>query len=251
MFSHYGYLFLHSRQKRAGKTRTLELLSHLAFDATRPLNAPTPPSVRDLADEGHTVLLDTLERSREKNHESHAAMMELLDAGFRNGGTVVKQVKVRGEFRRREYQAYAPYAMAAIKKESLSDTALDRAFVIEAHRKPIRVKTKRYQFERCDADCAPIRETLYRWALQNGGKIAAHYDGPELDAKMDHLTLHDRANDIWRPLFAVASVLGVPEDTMHDLSTLAREMGGDPRPSKMRGSLRLFARSGSGRKMAT
>jgi hypothetical protein len=39
LFSHYGYLFLHSRFPRSGKTRVEEVLSHLCFEATVPLNA--------------------------------------------------------------------------------------------------------------------------------------------------------------------------------------------------------------------
>ena len=55
VFSYCGYLFLHSKLMRSGKTRVLEVLTHLVFNATPPLNAPTPPSIRDYATEGGTV----------------------------------------------------------------------------------------------------------------------------------------------------------------------------------------------------
>jgi hypothetical protein len=90
LFSHFGYLFLHSLLKRSAKTRLLEVISHLAFDATRALTGPTAPTIREVAAEGRTVLLDTLERWKEKSKEAYAALMEFLDAGFRNGGTVSK-----------------------------------------------------------------------------------------------------------------------------------------------------------------
>ena len=91
-FGHYGYLFLFSMLMRSGKTRVIEVLSHLAFEASAPLNAPTPASLRELASGGGTSLLDTLERWRDKNQESHSAAMDILDAGFRNGGVVTKMV---------------------------------------------------------------------------------------------------------------------------------------------------------------
>jgi hypothetical protein len=50
IFSHYGYLFLHSETPRCGKTRAEEIASHLAFEATSPRNAPTPPTMRETAD---------------------------------------------------------------------------------------------------------------------------------------------------------------------------------------------------------
>ena len=34
MFSHYGYLHLHSTKKRSGKTRVLEVSHHLAFEGS-------------------------------------------------------------------------------------------------------------------------------------------------------------------------------------------------------------------------
>ena len=154
MFSHYGYLVFYSAFPRSGKTRTLEIFSHLAFEATQPLNAPTPPAIRETAMEGRTLLLDTLERWREKNAESFSAAMDLLDAGFRNGGMVVKMVsRDAGVWRKESFLVYAPYAMAAIDKDSLTDTALDRAFVVEMHRKSVKVKKRKYTYFSCDKDC--------------------------------------------------------------------------------------------------
>ena len=46
MFSHYGYLFKYSRKYRSGKTRNLEICSQLAYEASEPLNAPTPASMK-------------------------------------------------------------------------------------------------------------------------------------------------------------------------------------------------------------
>jgi hypothetical protein len=145
IFSHYGYLFLHSVLPRSGKTRLLEVNSHLAFEASQPLNAPTTATIRETAAEGRTLQLDTLERWKGKSAEAYSAAMELLDAGFRNGGVVQKMVPVDGGgWRKESYPVYAPYAMAAINRDSLTDTALDRAFVIEMHRKSVKVRKRKY-----------------------------------------------------------------------------------------------------------
>jgi hypothetical protein len=87
IFCHYGYMFFYSMFPRSGKTRVEEILSHLTFEATNPLNSPTVPTIREMAAAGGTLILDTLECWREKSSESYAAAMEFLDAGFRNGGT--------------------------------------------------------------------------------------------------------------------------------------------------------------------
>ena len=228
VFSHFGYLFLYSTFPRSGKTRAEEILSQLCFEATVPLNSPTVPTIRDTAAEGHTLVLDTLERWRGKSPEAHSAAMELLDAGFRKCGTVVKMVpSTNNQWRRETFPVYAPYVLAAIDRDSVTDTALDRSFAIELHRKPIAIKKQKYNFHRCEQNCSPLRDDLYIWALDNAVRIADVYSGTALEAEVDALELNDRAADIWKPLFAIATVLGNNE-LRQSLKSLAAEMGGDP-----------------------
>jgi hypothetical protein len=227
LFSHYGYMFFHSTFPRSGKTRAEEILSHLCFEATVPLNAPTVATIRETAAEGHTVILDTLERWKKKSPEAHSAAMELLDAGFRNGGTVAKMVSAgEGKWKKVSFPVYAPYVLAAIDRQSLTDTALDRSFPIEMHRKPITIKKQKYSWHRCEQECQPLRDDLYRWALENATLLEATYEGAELDADVDALELNDRAADIWKPLLAVARVIGGPE-VWQSLTSVAIEMARD------------------------
>ena len=227
IFSHFGYVFLHSQMPRCGKTRAEEVTSHLAFEATTPRNAPTPPTMRETAVEGGTAIFDTLERWREKGTESFASAMELLDAGFRNGGVVTKMVTVgNGDWRQELYPVYAPYMFAAINKESLTDTALDRSFVIDMVRKSTKLKTRPYD-SRCEKACEPVREKLYVTALTHAARIADVYESQELEQHVDALGLNDRASDIWKPLLAIAQALG-EEAIFRELSSLAQEMSPDP-----------------------
>lgn len=227
MFSHFGYMFLHSAIPRCGKTRAEEVTSHLAFEATTPRNAPTPPSMRETAVEGGTAIFDTLERWREKGTDSYAAAMEILDAGFRNGGVVTKMVPTGdGDWRLESYPVYAPYMFAAINKESLTDTALDRSFVIDMVRKSTRFKTYPYN-ARCEGLCEPVREGLYLTALTHAARIASVYESEDLERHVDALGLNDRASDIWKPLLAIAQALDEGA-IFRELSSLAQEMSPDP-----------------------
>jgi hypothetical protein len=225
VFNYYGYLFFHSLKKRSGKTRVLEVIGHLAFEATVPLNAPTTATIRDIASEGRTLQLDTLERWKGKSPEAYSAAMELLDAGFRHQGTVAKMAPIAGEWRRIYYPVYAPYSMAAIDRNSLSDTALDRAFVLEMHRKSSHIKTSTYSYHQFEKRCKPIRSQLYLWALGHAARVATVYESKNLQTALDAIGLHDRAADIWKPLFAVAGALGLD---VTGLEHLAREMSRDP-----------------------
>jgi hypothetical protein len=227
LFSHFGYLFLHSQTPRCGKTRAEEVTSHLAFEATEPRNAPTPPSMRETAVDGGTAIFDTLERWQEKGTESFAAAMELLDAGFRNGGLVTKMVPSgAGDWKQEKFPVYAPYMFAAIERESLTDTALDRSFVVAMVRKSTKLKTRPYD-ARCEGECLPIRENLYLTALTFAGSIADAYESEQVERQLDTLGLNDRAADIWKPLFAITTALDEREISQA-LSDLAREMSPDP-----------------------
>lgn len=241
LFSHFGYLFVHSTFPRSGKTRVEEVLSHLCFEATVPLNAPTVPTIRDTAAEGRTLVLDTLERWKEKNPEAHGAAMELLDAGFRNGGMVAKMVSVDGKWRKEQLPVYAPYVLAAIARESLTDTALDRSFVVEMRRKPVTIKKRKYRYHQCERECEPLRDDLYRWALENARALNGWYESTELEVAVDALELNDRAADIWKPLLAVARVLGGAR-IWESLTSLAIAMCRDPEAAE-RDRIRRIARS--------
>jgi hypothetical protein len=231
VFGHYGYLFFYSTLMRSGKTRVQEVLSHLAFEATTPQNAPTPATIREMASEGRTVQLDTLERWEDKSQESFAAAMEILDAGFRSGGQVPKMVPAgNGKWVKEVYPVYAPYVLSGISRDSLSETALDRAFAFEMVRKPIRVTKERYIFEACERRCKNVRGSVYIWALQNAKALSELYHCAQLDADVRNLHLNDRAADIWQPIFAVALAVNMPKNSKEwaDLTALAVELGGDP-----------------------
>jgi len=228
IFSNFGYFFAYSKHPQRGKTRVQEVTSHLAYEATIPLNSPTPASLRDIAVNGGVVQLDTVERWKDK--DSYAAVMEFLDAGFRNGGTVEKMVPLpKGDWVRKEYPVYVPYILAGIDKHSLTDTALDRSFPIEMRHKPISVRKKKYHSFQCDEECAPVRDDLYIWALQKAEEVALMDELGFLEEQINKLALNDRAVDIWKPLFTVLFVLGFEEDSKEwaDLSSLAVDMHQD------------------------
>jgi hypothetical protein len=181
--------------------------------------------MRETAVEGGTAIFDTLERWRDKSTESYAAAMDILDAGFRSGGEVSKMVRKGDEWEQQAYPVYAPYMFAAIKKESLTDTALDRSFIVEMTRKNTRHKTRAYDGG-CETACAPIRERLYLAAFTHAKAIVEVYESADLHREIEALGLHDRAVDIWKPIFAVVKVLG-SANMIEQLSGLAREMSPD------------------------
>ena len=168
-------------------------------------------------------------------------MMDLLDAGFRKGGRVSKMVKQsNGKWQEESFPVYAPYGMAGIHKDSLSDTALDRSFSIEMARKARRERKANYDSDACEKECTPIRDDCYTWALQNAGRLADTYESAALEHQMERIALNDRAANIWKPLVAIARARRVwIKTTMNFLEQLAQEMGGDPEAAEDDRRLRI------------
>ena len=242
IFSHYGYQYLHSILPRSAKSRVEEIMSHLAYESTKLLNGPTAPFIRETVDEGRTILLDTLERLRLRSSESYGAICELQDAGFRNGGTVAVMIKENGKWIKRTCIVYSPYGMAAVGKNSLSGTALDRSFCIEMKRKPLKIRKSKYKYFDCEKKCLPLRNDCYLWALQNAKRVAEIYGSTELEESMEQMGLNDRAFDIWMPLFAVLEALGFNKDSKEwkELSSLAIEMHRDPEIAEAERQLKII-----------
>jgi len=242
IFSHYGYQYLHSMLPRSAKSRVEEIMSHLAYESTKLLNSPTAPFIRETVDEGRTILLDTLERLRMRSSESYGAICELQDAGFRNGGTVAVMIKENGKWIKRTCFVYSPYGMAAIGKDSLSGTALDRSFCIEMKRKPLKIRKSKYKYFECEKKCLPLREDCYLWALQNAKTVAEIYGSEELEESMERMGLNDRAFDIWMPLFAVMQGLGFNKRSKEwkELSSLAISMHRDPEIEEAKEQLEII-----------
>lgn len=243
VFSHFGYFFFHSKRHRCGKTRCLEMLHHLAYEAGRPLNSATPAVIRERACDGRTLLLDTVERWKAKNQEAFAAIMELLDAGFRNGGMAAKMVLTpAGNWVTRDFPAFAPYAVGGIGRHSLSETALDRSFPVELIAKPRSVKLKRYYFNKTEQQCEPMRRQIYLWTMRKAETVSEVYESEALELDLEPLALNDRAFDIWKPLFAVLRVLGFDASSQEwtDLASVAVAMHRDPEIAEIQEQIELI-----------
>lgn len=73
----------------------------------------------------------------------------------------------------------------------------------------------------------PLRDDLYRWALENAASLAAIYESAQLEDEVNALELNDRAADICKPLLAVARLVG-DEPLWNQLTSLFIDMFRDP-----------------------
>jgi len=229
IFDWYGYLWLTSPGRRAGKSRLLEIISALAYNATPLMTDPTEASLfRETPTNSSTQVLDEVESLKSSDQEKRATMMSVLNAGFKAGSSVPRfnNNKNRIEY----HETFCPRVLAGIHR--LSPTLADRCFRIFLRRKLTSEKIEKFSERKRSKYLQAKRNNLHKFGLLYARAIAKKYSSAEslrIPKKVD-----DRARDILEPLFAIAAVLDqqdnhlkITEKLMHAAELIARDRATD------------------------
>ena len=207
-FRIFPYLALRSPDKRCGKSRVLDLLSLLAFNASPRVVNPTEAQIfRGPSRNGGTLLLDEVEALGKADKDNYAGLLSVLNSGFERGGSVSRLEKSgAGNFQEVSFDTFCPRAIAGINKTA--ETLEDRSVIILMQRKLAREKTERFSPSRLEEESQALRDRCYIWALTHAADLAAVYDSadkffPALDS------LDDRARDLWEPLTSITAVADI------------------------------------------
>src|ERR1700723_2200021 len=132
IFDWYGYLWLTSPGRRTGKTRLLEIISALAYNASSVMTDPTEAALfRDTALNASTQVLDEIESLRGADKEKRAGPRSMLTDGFKAGAVIPRYNMKAGTI---EYlEVFCPRALAGINR--LAATLADRCFQLFLKRK--------------------------------------------------------------------------------------------------------------------
>jgi putative DNA primase/helicase len=183
-------MVLVSPTKRCGKTSVLIVLYFLTPRSELSSNITAPALFRYIEDVRPTLLIDEGDSFVKNNEE----LRGILNSGHTKAAAhVIRNV----DHKPRRFSTWAPKAIATIR--TLADTLEDRAIVVRLQRKPPGATVERLP-RRDNADFAALRSQAARWAADNFDKLA------DLDPKMPDL--NDRAADNWRPLLAIADLVG-------------------------------------------
>lgn len=193
--------FLHvgSPEKRSGKTRLLEVLELLVWAPWRVITPSEAVLYRKIAADHPTLLLDEVDTVYgHRRDDAHEPLRALLNAGNRRG---VKVARCGGKDKDRlyEFDVFTPRVLAGVG--NLPDTVEDRSIPIRLRRRTVREPVERFRFREAATEARPICQALKRWARAAG--YALQRARPEIPA-----TLHDRAQELWEPLLAIADLAG-------------------------------------------
>jgi hypothetical protein len=206
VFDGFPYLWIRSPRKRCGKSRLLDTLSALAFNASRRYARPTEAVlVRAPARTGGVQILDEADHLR-KDDPTSAALVEVLNHGYQRGGVTPRVNRETGEVE--EFDVYCPKAIAGLK--ALADTLEDRSVQIVLQRKRA-IEGERFRWSDFEHEASPLRDRLRMWALGHAPALAALANNEAL-ASLTRSLGDDRLADLVEPLLAVALLADGEQD---------------------------------------
>ena len=191
-FQHTPRLDIRSPEKQCGKTIILDVLESLTPRSVRTENVTTAVLFRLVDAYKPTLLIDEVDSFLKNNEELRGA----LNAGHRRGGRVLRCDGDKNELR--GFKTFAPVAMAGIGR--LPGTLIDRSIPITMKRRRATEEIEFFRWDRTDGLRVLARKAA-RWAKDNTPKLSkADPDLPEW--------LLNRGADNWRPLLAIADIIG-------------------------------------------
>jgi len=190
-------LVIRAPEKRCGKSRLLDLIEALCWQALITVNASPSAIYRSIGtDDPPTLLIDEADTIfGPKAGDSHEDLRGLLNAGHQRN-----RPALRYNAATQSVEKIATFAMAALAGiGAMPDTIEDRAVVVRMRRRGPGETVHPFRYRRDRPQLAALAQNLHTWARD-------HHE--ELEAATPDMPLEDRAADTWEPLIAVADVAG-------------------------------------------
>lgn len=210
IFEAYPYIHL-TGGPGTGKSKVLEILCYLAFNAIACANASPSSLFRSVESSLATIVLD--EGETLTGREVNPDLRLLFNSGYKQTGSVIRTnpetLKVD------HFTTYSPKAIASINP--LDNTTASRCIQIIMLKTANKLKGKLKINER-SLNKKALKNSLYRWCLNHGLEVAKIFDEENLS------DLNNRSNELFSPLFAIASYLDkyIPESESKILSVMQK-----------------------------
>jgi len=207
LFNAYPYLYI-GGMKRVGKTKLLQLLYCMTFNAIFSGNMSTAALFRLVQSGRCTVLLDETEKL--SSPEKVEDFRSLLLNGYKRGGLVWRVNKDTG--RPEPYEVYAPKAIANIK--GLEDVLEDRtiSIIIKRGKNPEIINR---EVDILDPKWQQLRDMLYIFMLERFSEVCELNDDSELFGEGVE-EIRERERELWRPILVLAKYFDKWQPGLYD-----------------------------------
>jgi hypothetical protein len=195
------YLFVHSAEKRSGKTRLLDVLDLLVNTPWRAAGASEAVLFRKVDRDKPTLLYDEIDTVFGSNRNNGMEnIRRFFNVGFERGTKIPRCV---GEGAKQDIQEFDPFCAKALSGigKVLPDTVTDRCLPIELQRQSREEKAERFRKREAETLACHIRAELEGLCQQSGLIEMLRAAQPALPEE-----LSDRQQDICEPLLAIADI---------------------------------------------
>lgn len=195
MFEAYPYLLL-TGPKRVGKSRTMELLEPICFNAIMAASVSDAVIFRWVAANRGTLLVDEAENLARRRPGDDSERIEIYNSGYRRSGMAYRCVG--DDHQPMAFPTYSPKWFANLR--GLQPVLADRAIHLHLTRTDRQIPKfiSRNQAVRL----RDIRNACYVFAMDHHGEVAAIYE--QLPDLRD---LRDREDELWAPILTIAELL--------------------------------------------
>ena len=195
------YLYITGPDPECGKTRVLEVVRKLVKKPWYTTSV-TGANLARTIDHTHPVLLhDEIDKAFAGSKEEMAKVTAILNSGFQRGGSVSILLPAAGGWASKEFDVFCPKALAGIDTRQFPDTLKKRSIRFGMKRKLPEEKIELFLEEDVQKIAGPIRLDL----ADAAEALVPDLIGAKPAAPAE---LGDRAQDSWRPLFAIADLAG-------------------------------------------
>ena len=200
-FEYTPYIHLFSPEKRCGKSRVLEVLSHLVARPWGFINPSEAVLFRKIEQDRPTILWDEIDTvfSGRTTDPSKENLRGLLNLGFKSGAKIPRCEGQTHEVR--DFSVFCPKVIAGIGQ--LPDTISDRCIQLRLERKKKSQLTERFRSREAVEITEPLRSKLEAWAANPQVIERLRNARPDIPHEFG-----DRQADISEPLLAIADLAG-------------------------------------------
>lgn len=202
-------LLVYSPEKRCGKTTLLDVLIGLVWKPLPASNISPAVIYRVIEHIGGTIVIDEADTFIRNNPEING----IINSGHRRSMAFVLRCD-GDDHEPKQFSTWAPNIIAMIGKPQ--DTIVDRSILIQMQRKKPGDSVLRFIPHKAEPELKILASKITRWRDDNFTALCNA--DPETPAG-----LNDRAADNWRPLLAIADLIGgtCPETARLAAMTLA------------------------------
>ena len=199
-------LLVYSPEKRCGKTTLLDVLTSLVWKGLSASNITPAAIFRTIEAIGGTIIIDEADTFINETPEING----IINSGHRKSSAFVIRL-IGDNHEPKQFSTWAPNIIAMIGKPK--DTIVDRSIMIEMRRKKTDEEVGRFIPHRAEPELKILARKIRRWS--NDSFDALRDSDPDTPP-----SLNDRAADNWRPLFAIADLIGEDRSKLSRLAAI-------------------------------